>query len=201
MSVDRKTIENDEKYLRQISKVVSKDDSSIVRYVKMLEQYCSETQCFALASVQIGIPKRIIYLKNTTLDIPIDNLDYNESKILINPEIISRKGLTEFWEHCLSCPGYMGLVKRPYEMVIKYYDVNWNENVKKIEGFEATVLSHEMDHLDGILHMDIADEVLNMPNLDDRMEFRKIHGYNIISKTGDYEELLNNSKKYVKSKN
>ena len=48
--------------------------------------------------------------------------------------------------------------------------------------------------------MDIADEVLNMTR-EERKEFRKTHGYNVISEVGDYEELLNNSKKYVKSKN
>ena len=52
-----------------------------------------------------------------------------------------------------------------------------------------------MDHLDGILHMDIADEVIVMPR-EERKVFRQTHGYNIISETGDYEELkkINNKK-------
>ena len=46
-----------------------------------------------------------------------------------------------------------------------------------------------MDHLDGILHMDIADELLIMSK-EERKIFRQTHGYNIISKVGNYEDLL-----------
>ncbi|MDO4996475.1 MAG: peptide deformylase [Bacilli bacterium] len=185
MNIVRKTIENDEDYLRQISKEVSFDDKELKDDIKLLEQFCLDTECFALAAVQIGIPKRIVYLKNTTLDVPLDNIDYNESKVLINPIIISRKGKTEFWEACLSCLDNVGLVERPYEIIIKYYDINGNLNEEKFEGFESTVLSHELDHLDGILHMDIAKKVLVMSK-DERMKLREKYPYKIISKDCDY---------------
>ena len=67
------------------------------------------------------------------------------------------------------------------------------------EGFEATVLSHEMDHLDGILHIDIADEVLQMTK-EERKVFRQSHGYNIISKKGDYKKLMKDVKPLTKIK-
>ena len=47
--------------------------------------------------------------------------------------------------------------------------------------FEATVLSHELDHLDVILHMDIAEEVLNMTP-EERKAYREEHPYEVISK-------------------
>ena len=56
-------------------------------------------------------------------------------------------------------------------------------------GFESTVLSHETDHLDGILHMDIADELLVMAK-EERKIFRQTHGYNIVLKSGKFEDLL-----------
>lgn len=80
----------------------------------------------------------------------------------------------------------MGLVNRPYKMNIKYYDANGIERNETFEGFEATVLSHELDHLDGILHMDIAEEVLNMPQ-NERKLYREQHPYEIISKTCEYD--------------
>ena len=119
MNIVRKTIENDEDYLRQISKPVSFDNDEYKDDIKLLEEFCLKTECFALAAVQIGIPKRIVYLKNTSLDVGIDDINYNESKVLINPVVISRKGITKYWEACLSCLDNMGLVKRPYEMVIE----------------------------------------------------------------------------------
>ena len=187
MEIIRKTIENDEEYLRQISSEISFDDKSYLDEIKLLERFCNETECFALAAVQIGIPKRIVYLKNTKLDVPLDNINYNESKVLINPVILSRKGKTKYWEACLSCLDNMGLVIRPYEMAVKYYDINGLEHEEKFEWFESTVLSHELDHLDEILHMDIAEKVIRM-NREQRKEFRKDHPYEIISKTCEYEK-------------
>ena len=186
MEIVRKTILNDEEYLRQISQIVDFNDTTYKEEIKLLKEFCNKTECFALAAVQIGIPKRIIYLKNTTLNIPLENMSYNEEKILINPQIIFRRGCTKYWEACLSCLDYMGLVKRPYEMKIKYYDENGTEHIEDFVGFETTVLSHELDHLDGILHMDVAEEVLVMPKLE-RKEFRKKHPYEIISKIGNYD--------------
>ena len=182
MDTFRKTIENDEAYLRQISKSVSFDDGDLKGDIEAVREYCGKTECFALAAIQIGIPKRIVYLKNTTLDVPLENKDHDEAKVLINPEVISQKGKTKYWEACLSCLDNMGLVTRPYEIVVKYYDADGSAHEESFEGFEATVLSHELDHLDGILHIDIAEEVLNMP-AEQRKEFRKDHPYEIISKT------------------
>lgn len=195
MEVVRKTIEKDEEYLRQISIPVSLADGTYKNDIKLLEEFCLNTECFALAAVQIGIPKRMIYLKNTTLDIEkYKDLNYNESRVLINPEVVSRKGHTKFWEACLSCLDYTGLVSRPYEITLHYYDKEGREHTDTFEGFEATVLSHEIDHLDGILHMDIAEQVLEM-NAEERMEFRKNHPYEIISKDCVYDE---NTRKLVK---
>lgn len=83
----------------------------------------------------------------------------------------------------------MGLVNRPYAMVVKYYNAQGIEHIDTFTGFEATVLSHELDHLDGILHMDIAEEVLVMPK-EERKIFRKTHPYEILSKDCEYSEDL-----------
>lgn len=185
MEIIRKTIENDEEYLRQISNEVSFDDKSYIDDIKLLAEFCTNTECFALAAIQIGIPKRIVYLKNTKLDKGLEDKDYNEARVLINPVIVSRKGKTKFWEACLSCLDNMWLVVRPYEMVVKYYDINWIEHEEIFKGFETTVLSHELDHLDWVLHMDVAEDVIIMPR-EQRKKFREKHPYEIISKTCDY---------------
>ena len=187
--IKRKTIEKDEEYLRQISVPVSLEDKSYKKDIELLAQFCKENKCFALAAVQIGIPRRIVYLKNTTLDIPLEDIEYNESKILVNPVVLSRKGETKYWEACLSCLDNMGLVVRPYEMDVHYYDIDGKEHEEKFEGFESTVLSHELDHLDGILHMDVAEEVIQM-SAEERKEFRKLHPYEIVSKDCDYKTKL-----------
>ena len=199
------TIEKNEKYLRQISSKVNFGDPEIHNNIVVLQDYCMQNEVMAMAAVQLGIPKRIIYVKNTNLEILNKRLmedekeetnDYNEAKVLINPEIISKEGLTTFWEACASCSWYEGevkkwyngKVKRPYKIKVKYYDVEGNEHQDDFEGFESTVLCHEIDHLDGILHIDIADKVIKGTK-EERIELRKKEGYTIISKTGDFEQL------------
>lgn len=160
----------------------------------------------AMAAVQLGIPKRMIYLKNTNLDIinkmqantvSEEEKNYNEAKVLINPIITNREGLTDYWEACASCLDNFGRVLRPYKIELEYYDVEGNKKQEAFEGFESTVLSHEIDHLDGILHIDIAEEVYQMP-AEERKAWRINHGYKVYSKTGDYEVLRKeNSKKKV----
>lgn len=112
----------------------------------------------------------------------------------LNPVIINKEGLTEYWEACASCLDNCGKVLRPYKIDLEYYDIDGNKYLETFEGFEATVLSHEMDHLDGILHIDIALELLQMP-LEERIEWRKTHEYKIYSKTGDYDLLKQNKSK------
>ena len=181
MNIETKTIEKDEKYLRRISQEIDMEKEDYQSYINKLETYCTKNEVFAMAAVQIGIPKRIIYLKNTKEE-KIGDKTHNERQILINPEIISRKGHTEYWEACASCLDNFGLVDRPYELTIKYFDENREPQTKTFQGFETTVLSHELDHLDGILHIDIAKELYQMDR-EQRKEFRKTHPYKIISKT------------------
>lgn len=149
-----------------------------------------------MAAIQLGIPKRIIYLKNTNLEIinkiqtdstTEEERNYNEARILINPRIIKATGLTEYWEACASCLDNVGKVLRPYQINIAYYDINNNKHIEDFIGFESTVLSHELDHLDGILHMDIAEELIVMPR-EERKVFRQSHPYKIIRKTGPYQK-------------
>lgn len=191
-----KTIDKDIDYLRQISKEVKINDEDLLNNIEVLKDFCINNEVMAMAAVQLGIPKKIIYLKNADLDRINkiqkdeikDNDGYDESQILINPFITKRIGLITYWEACASCLNNMGLVKRPYIIEIEFYDINNNKQIKKFEGFPATVISHEYDHLNGVLHMDIADKVLDLPPKE-RKKIRQKEPYEIISKDGDYEQL------------
>ena len=88
----------------------------------------------------------------------------------------------------------MGLVRRPYKIVVEYYDVYGEKHVDVFEGFESTLLSHEMDHLDGILHMDKSIEILQM-NKEERKAYRELHPYQIIRKDGIFIENKQKIKK------
>ena len=190
-----KTIEHDEKYLRQISQPVDFKSDDYKEAIEKLDYFCkNDDNILAIASIQLGIPLRLIYLKKT--DITRLNEEYNEGKILINPKIIKRTGLTTFWEACASCLDYTGLVERPYKIEIEYYDELQQVHHQTFENFSATVLSHEMDHLDGILHIDIAKEIKDLP-MEERKILRQKEPYTIIRKDGPYNQ--NKYKKKTKN--
>lgn len=185
--MEAKKIDKDLEWLRQVSREVDLGTEDISEDLKVLEEYCLGHGVFAMAAVQLGIPKRLVYIKNTDLD-KIEDEEWNEATVLVNPIIKRREGLTQYWEACASCLDNMGLVLRPYLVEIEYFDIHGNKQQMTFEGFPATVFSHEYDHLDGILHMDKALEVLVMDK-EERKEFRKEHPYEVFSKDGDFLEL------------
>lgn len=73
----------------------------------------------------------------------------------INPEIeYLTSDAQGFWEGCLSVPGLRGFVERPKKVRVKFLNQNGEPQVLEAEGFLATVLQHELDHLFGVLYID-----------------------------------------------
>lgn len=194
----RITIEDNEKYLRQISSDIDFIKDDINKYLEDIKEFCENSELFALAPVQVGIPKRIIYVRNTSQDMTKNsNSLYNEDIIYINPVIKKMYGHTKFLEGCGSCKfsddTYItGVLDRPYKIEIEYYDINAQKRMKTIEGFETTVFCHEYDHLNGILHMDRINETYKM-TLEEMRIYRTNHPYEIISKDEifSYDDMFN----------
>ena len=90
-------------------------------------------------------------------------------------------------------------MERPYKIELEYENTGGEKQTITFEGFESTVLSHEYDHLDGILHIDIAEEIKVMPR-EERKNWRQTHDYNIIATDGDYEELRKKYKSKTRKK-
>lgn len=188
MEIEAKTITNDLEYLKQVSEDVDLNDPKLKDYILTLKEYFSTKSALAMAAIQLGIPKRLIYIRNTSLN-DLDNKERDEARVLINPKIIRKTGHTRYWEACASCLDKIGLVDRPYEIEVEYYLEDGNLRKETFTGFEATVLSHEYDHLDGILHFDRAVQVYELSQ-DKRKEFRELlpnGGYEIISEEGIFE--------------
>jgi peptide deformylase len=77
---------------------------------------------------------------------------------LLNPAIVESAGESLEREGCLSVPGVSGLVKRPERVTVKAFDRDGNEIIVEGKGILAKALCHEVDHLEGILFTDIAEE-------------------------------------------
>lgn len=193
-------IENNLEYLRQESIEVELTDNDLENDILLLKEFSRETGCLAMAAVQLGILKRLIYVRNTNFN-DLNNRNIDEDMVLINPRIIKMTGHVRYWEACASCLDNMGLVDRPYQIEVEYYDTLGKKIRKTFTEFEAVVFAHEYDHLNGILHMDRAVQVYNLPQ-EKRKEFRDIlpnHGYEIISTKGIFE-YKDNIKEKIKFK-
>ncbi len=74
--------------------------------------------------------------------------------VLSNPRIIAHDGEIIIREGCLSVPDFTGNVKRYYWIKVEAEDLNGKTITFDTEGFEAVVIQHEMDHLNGKLFLD-----------------------------------------------
>ena len=71
---------------------------------------------------------------------------------MLNPQLtVSTDVHDEYWEGCLSVPNLRGLVPRPTQIHLTYFDINKKKVEREILGFEARIIQHEYDHLECIL--------------------------------------------------
>ena len=101
-----------------------------------------------LAAPQVGVLRRIFIVL-------LDDKYFE----FINPVIVEQSGSHTDNEGCLSVPGKIGQVKRPYKLTVQAQDRFGNAFSIKASGLFARVICHEYDHLDGILYIDKAKDV------------------------------------------
>lgn len=144
--------------LRKVSKKVPKITDRIKILLDDMAETMYKAEGVGLAAPQVGILKRIIV---------VDPHDEETGLVkLVNPEIIEADGEQIGIEGCLSIPNFNATVKRAEHVKVKYLDENGQEKIWDAHGFQAVILSHEIDHLDGILFRDksieeVKSEVIN----------------------------------------
>jgi len=135
--------------LRQKCRKVSSVDAKLRDLIDNMIETMHEANGVGLAAPQVGVPLRIV-----TICLPDEDA---EEIVLINPEIIKKSGEREIEERCLSVPGYVGQVKRAVNVTAKGRNTNWKEVRIKADGLLAQALEHEIDHLNGVLYVDLVE--------------------------------------------
>ena len=103
-----------------------------------------------LAANQVGILKQIV-----TINFEDKENNKQSNYILFNPFIINYSKETIVMEEgCLSLPEQYADVERPKKIIIEYIDKNKKLMTREVDGFEARILQHEIDHLSGKLFID-----------------------------------------------
>lgn len=141
--------------LRKKSRKVEEINDRIIQLLDDMKDTMYESQGVGLAAPQVGVLRRVIII------------DIGEGLIeMINPEIIFEEGEQFELEGCLSVPGKLGKVKRPMKIVAEGLDRRGVKIKIEAEGFLAKAFCHEIDHLNGILFIDIAEEFLTNEELE-----------------------------------
>lgn len=138
--------------LKQISAPIAVIDETINKLIDdLLETLYDSPGCVGIAAPQVGALHRMVIVDASRNAKAYDN---QGRIILINPEVLSSEGEVMAREGCLSLPHLTANVKRAQQVKVRAQNElgQWWEF--EASNFEARVVLHEMDHLDGLLFLD-----------------------------------------------
>jgi peptide deformylase len=131
--------------LRKTAKPVEKIDQHIIDLLEDMAETMYASNGIGIAAPQVGVLRRVFV---------VDLHDDNGLTEFINPRIVNAQGVQAGIEGCLSCPGISGEVERPEVLDIEAMDRHGGIFRLRATELLAVCISHENDHLDGILFFD-----------------------------------------------
>lgn len=169
-------VQKENKVLRETAKPVPVKEITSPKLQKILhdmkEALESQEDGVAIAAPQIGVPLRIFVVSHRAFEIqkksPADHPEKDqplkdavcEDFVFINPEIIKLSKKRQWLdEGCLSVRWLYGEVKRSSNTTISAYDENGKKFTRGAGGLLAQIFQHEVDHLNGILFIDKAENI------------------------------------------
>jgi len=142
--------------LRRLSAPVERVDGGVRQLIDDMFATMYKAPGVGLAAVQVAVPRRVL-----VMDI-VKNEDEEKQPIaMINPEIVEVIGneLRMHEEGCLSIPDVYAELERPNEVRVRYVDTKGKSAEMVCEGMLATVVQHEIDHLNGKLFIDYLSKL------------------------------------------
>lgn len=144
---------NNNPILRTVSEEIEEITEDIVNFCKKLLVVMWKNKGVGLAAPQVGKNIRIIATSQREKKKNKDKL-LGET-IMINPKIINKSKEMIIWEEaCISLPNCSGKVKRHKNITVEFLDITGKKQKQKYKEFNAVIIQHEIDHLDGILFTD-----------------------------------------------
>ncbi len=124
--------------LQQKAQVAKKEDLWIGQDLQDTLAFYRQ-ECLGMAANMIGAQKRIVIVSMGFIDL-----------VMFNPVMVSKKGIYQTKESCLSLSGYRK-TQRYDKITVEYLDHNWRPKRLSLTGLTAQICQHELDHLEGIL--------------------------------------------------
>lgn len=153
----RYVVQGGDPVLRKVCKEVKNFNGELASLLDDMKVTVRAEDGAGLAAPQVGVDIRAVVI------------DVEEGFFeLVNPEIYCEKGEQTGPEGCLSVKGKQGIVTRPEKVKVVYRDRYGRKHKLTAEGFCARAVCHELDHLDGILYIDKAVNVVDISDEEDK---------------------------------
>lgn len=145
-------IVTNEKELRTICQPIMKESPEYMNnLINGMVKLMIENNGCGIAAPQVGVNKRLF----------VAILDNSRLELFVNPTIISHCDETVMQsEGCLSIPNKHGEVERYTTIKVKYFNGKENK-LETFEGMNARIIQHEYDHLQGVLYIDKAINIVS----------------------------------------
>lgn len=138
--------------LRIVAKPIRRVDAQLREIVAKMFELMYEHHGVGLAATQVNLPLRMFVMNAS------GQQGEGVEQVMINPVVSRPRSNDEAEEGCLSLPNMHGNVVRAKKIHINAFDLSGTEIDTDLDGFEARVVQHETDHLDGTLFIDRLKE-------------------------------------------
>ncbi len=140
--------------LRKISDPIERVDADLHKLLDDMLETMYDAPGIGLAAIQVAVPRRVL-----VMDITRDDED-KKPLFLINPEIVSSSSEMRLHdEGCLSIPEHFAEIERPANVLVRYIDRDGKQREQEFDDLLATVVQHEIDHLDGKQFIDYISKL------------------------------------------
>ncbi len=146
----RKIVHYPHPALRHKAKPVSSVDKQLHLQIGEMKELMYQAKGLGLAAPQVALPFQLLVMNITG-----DPAKSECEEVFLNPQIIDRKGIIDDEEGCLSFPGLYQNVRRAQSVKIRAYNLKGELVERVIKDLEARAWQHEIDHLNGVLFIDM----------------------------------------------
>lgn len=146
----------DDPILRKKTELITEITEDIKKLIEEMKETMDACNGIGLAAPQVHHSIRLFIIREpTNKELDKNKVQWGEVKVFINPKISSPSKKT--WresEGCLSIPNVYADVERPQEITVEYMNIEGKFLKQRLSGWEARVVLHEYDHINGILFID-----------------------------------------------
>jgi peptide deformylase len=143
----------DQKALRSVSDSIHLFDHEVKALIQDLKDtLTAHPEGIGLAAPQINVHKRVVIVRMGLRDQSVE--ERKPPQALVNPIICQQGDHRREFDGCLSFPGLYGETVRPHYLSISWLNETGRPRTTEFHGFDAVLVHHEIDHLDGVLFID-----------------------------------------------